>query len=1120
MGENIDVRNRGELNSAIALAQHTVYKRYLPELEKYPLVAPTKVLLDESAENCLRFFQLDEFTCKKGEDIFQKLSTVYHASMSLGCNLIVLVDVEKNDAPVKIYIGVRNSGEDTSARTKLGTSFRTLKSGIRSNFPGTKLHDVPSQEVMPKLVDEMFGEQTKYISSVSCVASVRDKSKTENKNFIQGLERFIDAMRGNTYTAVFIAEPMGTDEQATIRNGYESLYSSLSSFRKSTWSYNENESTAVMESLSKGISKAVSDGTSHTQAHTVSVGMNLGINSSQTNSNTVSHTESDSKTKPTKVARTGQALSGVAGVCGLVGKIVFVANPAAGRALIALNGIGSVVGGAMQGDSTSHSAADTIANTIGKTLGVSGGLNAGYAQTTSNTTSHTETDTTNDTETSGTTNTKGSGKVLQIENINKPIDEMLKRIEDRLKRVQEGEDYGSYSCGAYFLSGKQESSLLAANTYRALMIGEGSSVESGAINLWNGIDESEKVLAMKQYIRRFVHPIFAMPVSEMLNDASDFVFYTPGTVVSGLELPLHLGLPTKSVYGLPVLEHAEFGRNVTKKDAFSLDDEREIKIGKVYHMGQVENKALVELDVQGFSAHTFVTGSTGSGKSNTIYQMLNRLDEQQVHFLVIEPSKGEYKSVFGKRDDVVVYGTNPKISDTEMLHINPFSFPANVHVLEHMDRLVEIFNVCWPMYAAMPAILKDSIERAYKVAGWDLETSENKYDEHIYPMFADVLVQIRKVLEESEYSEDNKGDYTGSLATRIRSLTNGINGLIFSSDEISDEQLFDANVIVDLSRIGSTETKALIMGILILKLQEYRMESHQPNSALHHVTVLEEAHNLLRRTSLEQSSEGSNLLGKSVEMLANAIAEMRTYGEGFIIADQSPGLLDMSVIRNTNTKIILRLPDYSDRELVGKAAGLNEEQIIELAKLEKGVAAIMQSDWLEAVLCKVDKYVPKDEPSSTNQSGLPKKEIVDTVFVRESLLECIMNKEIYRKGDRVDIQMLKNLVIKSKLDTSVKCEFMDYIMSGNEDAIISLRKLIYEFFEAEKAIQASKEHREVREWANAVVEQLNPSVKGYNQHQLDLLLALIVFEKADRDLSYNALLCRFTELYKWNGGVL
>ena len=73
---------------------------------------------------------------------------------------------------------------------------------------------------------------------------------------------------------------------------------------------------------------------------------------------------------------------------------------------------------------------------------------------------------------------------------------------------------------------------------------------------------------------------------------------------------------------------------------------------------------------------------------------------------------------------------------------------------------------------------------------------------------------------------------------------------------------------------------------------------------------------------------------------------MRTYGEGFIIADQAPGLLDMAVIRNTNTKIIMRLPDESDRQLVGKAAGLNDDQIVELAKLDTGVAAVYQNHWL------------------------------------------------------------------------------------------------------------------------------------------------------------------------------
>ena len=118
-------------------------------------------------------------------------------------------------------------------------------------------------------------------------------------------------------------------------------------------------------------------------------------------------------------------------------------------------------------------------------------------------------------------------------------------------------------------------------------------------------------------------------------------------------------------------------------------------------------------------------------------------------------------------------------------------------MLEHLDRLVELFNVCWPMYAAMPAILKDAMERAYKVAGWDLTKSKNKYNDSLFPTFSDVLRQIRIVLNESEYSADNKGDYIGSLVTRINSLTNGINGLIFTSNAIPDNELFDENVIVD-----------------------------------------------------------------------------------------------------------------------------------------------------------------------------------------------------------------------------------------------------------------------------------------------------------------------------------
>lgn len=72
-----------------------------------------------------------------------------------------------------------------------------------------------------------------------------------------------------------------------------------------------------------------------------------------------------------------------------------------------------------------------------------------------------------------------------------------------------------------------------------------------------------------------------------------------------------------------------------------------------------------------------VCGSTGSGKSNTLYTILNELRQQKIPFLIIEPVKGEYKHVFGNYDDVTVYGTNPKHST--LLRLNPFSFPNDIH---------------------------------------------------------------------------------------------------------------------------------------------------------------------------------------------------------------------------------------------------------------------------------------------------------------------------------------------------------------------------------------------------------------------------------------------------------
>ena len=129
------------------------------------------------------------------------------------------------------------------------------------------------------------------------------------------------------------------------------------------------------------------------------------------------------------------------------------------------------------------------------------------------------------------------------------------------------------------------------------------------------------------------------------------------------------------------------------------------------------------------------------------------------------------------------------------------------------------------MYAAMPAVLKDALLQAYENSGWNLAESENKYSNELFPTFKDLLTELVDVIQNSAYSEEVKSNYMGSLMTRVKSLTNGLNGQIFCSNEIDNTVLFDKKAIIDLSRIGSLETKSLIMGILVMRLSEHRMSN-------------------------------------------------------------------------------------------------------------------------------------------------------------------------------------------------------------------------------------------------------------------------------------------------------
>lgn len=1071
---------QNNLQNCLSIVDNEVMKNYVPSLQNCSVVPIDDATI--SALEQIQFFRISELVYQEDEFSVHKLATIFNALSNKPCTLVLMIqsDGQTND----FYLGVRSR----ASRFSGGTMRQLLEQGLLGLFPGSKTDDYFNEDMRADLDKLDIGA----ISSVTCIADYKqDKDSFENKNFIQGLEKFIYSMQGKAFTAICIANNLEHHDLVNTRKEYERIYTLMSPFANMQYNYALNKSSSTSDSDTQGETNTDSAGI------TTGTSTNLSESDAKTHGTNLAHTTTDTEGNSTSVGlgkshttgttegtsdseTTTKTVGTYAGVGGDVGPIKANAGVTS-----------SVSRGKTHGTSHTDSISDSISQNLtfginsSKSIGDTVGENESSTKTRSigSGTQYSENEghsiSTNYAHTKALTDTFGNSQAVTLNVQNKSLINTLERLEKQLERLDECESIGMWDFAAYFLGESAAEAETAASMYRSLISGNQSGLEIAAVNTWT---DEERVKGISKYVVNFMHPVFLYEFADSVVNRQTFVDAT--ALASTNELAIQLGLPRKSVKGLPVIEHALFAQEVLSNN-HAEDEEKNIELGVVSHFGK-DTDTKVELDLESLSMHTFITGSTGSGKSNTVYQILSELLKNGVRFLVIEPAKGEYKNVFGGRSDVSVYGTNPLL--TELLRINPFSFPKEVHIYEHLDRLVEIFNVCWPMYAAMPAILKDAIERSYINAGWDLRKSKNKYNERLFPNFIDVLQQIDEVMDMSQYSSDNKGDYKGALSTRLRSLTNGINGLVFTTDEIPAEELFDKNVIIDLSRVGSSETKSLIMGLLVMKLQEHRIATCDGmNVALNHVTVLEEAHNLLKRTSTEQSTEGSNLLGKSVEMLTNAIAEMRTYGEGFIIADQAPGMLDMAVIRNTNTKIIMRLPEYSDRELVGRAAGLKDEQIVELSKLNKGVAAIYQNDWIESVLCKVKMY-SSDDPEYKFET----RETAEYRDIKGEIISRLIAKDLMHLIDTVDEEL-----IVSNIPVAAKCRLFDYASAPNSKKFDLAAAIAYELFSAETAFSTlAKTKYDFEQQKRFIIEHLTPSIAPLPEQCSQLILYLVTYWNA------------------------
>ena len=367
-------------------------------------------------------------------------------------------------------------------------------------------------------------------------------------------------------------------------------------------------------------------------------------------------------------------------------------------------------------------------------------------------------------------------------------------------------------------------------------------------------------------------------------------------------------------------------------------NEPRIALGRILDDGG-NPKAWFELPVSDLRRHLLIAGMTGSGKTVSCEQLLLELwREHGIPWLVIEPGmKSGYRRLLNSElgGDIDVWAVG--VPRTRRLPLNPMAAPVGAALAEHTSALFAVISSAFELVAPMPEVLATAIEQTYRNHGWNLAA---RVPTGAPPLLTDLIREIDQCVRSMGYDAQIAGNIRAGLLLRLQRLTNGPLAPELTASDAPDWSALTARpTLIELSALPDAASQALLMGLIALNLRHHWRLAGQSDT-LRHVTVIEEAHRLLRVVP-ETAANGAR--NRATEDLAHMLAELRGFGAGLVIVDQTPSALVPAVIANTATKLLHRLDHPADRELVGRAAGLRVDQVDILGSLRPGIA-ILRSD--------------------------------------------------------------------------------------------------------------------------------------------------------------------------------
>jgi len=548
----------------------------------------------------------------------------------------------------------------------------------------------------------------------------------------------------------------------------------------------------------------------------------------------------------------------------------------------------------------------------------------------------------------------------------KIVNEWMEYIDEVLiKRVEYGRNKGIFNASIYLLSNEKGTLLKLGNTIRSL---------------FSGIEDNKAPLKLTYLTNKNeINNIKNLQISSSnislknnMQQASLLFSKNSNKIASWLstnELSVIAGLPQKEVVGLPLKEEVEFGLNIK---THKMKEENKLLLGSLVRSGAVLDIA-VNIDKNHLNKHTFITGVTGSGKTTTCQRIL---ESANIPFMVIEPAKTEYRVLSKTNKNLLIFTLGD--DSVAPFRINPFEFFKGENITSRVDMIKANIEAAFDMEAAIPQIIESALYKCYEAYGWDIATSTNTHYEdpfadgiYSFPTLSDLIQQTEIVVKEQGFDDRLKNDYIGSIKARLQGLLVGAKGFMLNTPRSIDfADLIEKDVILELEEIKNGAEKSLIMGFVLINLNEaiklkYK-EYKKQNKDFKHITLIEEAHRLLSKYI--PGDNPSKKLG--VETFADMLAEVRKYGESLIIVDQIPDKLTPEVLKNTNTKIVHKLFASDDKNAIGNTMALDDEQKAFLSNLEAGRAIVSNQDFSKPIQVQIKELV-----STTTSAEVDEQEI-------------------------------------------------------------------------------------------------------------------------------------------------